>query len=165
MTPTPEAAALATLQDRFAICDALARYCESIDAGDIDAIAAVFTMDCATDYGPSGGGIVRGRAQLLDRLRASQSRFRRTHHQLGQIRFEVEGSGGSSVAYVTASHLWHDASRHEVRMQYHDTWVRTPEGLRICGRRTLSTVVDGLPGVERHWLKRKELRSDHGCID
>ena len=39
-------------EDRAAIAEVMALYCERVDEYDIDAVAALFTPDCVTDYGP-----------------------------------------------------------------------------------------------------------------
>ena len=101
-------------EDRAAIADLMALYCERVDEYDIDAVAELFTPDCVTDYGPGRGGRVTGRAAVRDRIAAGQAQFRRTHHQLGQSRVSFDPADpnrATAVTYVTASHEEWDGRR------------------------------------------------------
>jgi hypothetical protein len=149
------------LLDRQEICDVLSLYCERIDAADIDGVVELFTEDCITDYGPASQGALEGRNRFRERLKHSQSRFSRTHHQLGQVRVVQTPAGAHSVGYVTACHLLHDGRRWDSRLQYHDTWVRVDGQWAISGRRVLSAVIDGFDDVERTWVERRELAPKH----
>jgi ketosteroid isomerase-like protein len=134
------------LLDERAISAALTRFCLRVDRYDIDGAMEVFTEHCVTDYGPARGGALTGRNAFRERLIESQSRFEHTHHQLGQLQIEVTGETATSVAYCTASHVGWDGHRHDGRLQYHDRWVRTPEGWQICHRQAFATVLDGVSG-------------------
>jgi hypothetical protein len=96
-------------------------YCERIDEYDMDGVAALFTPDCVTDYGPGRGGEVAGRAAVRARIAAGQAQFRRAHHQLGQSRvwFDTLDRVGA-VTYVTASHEEHDGSQWQAHLRYLD---------------------------------------------
>jgi ketosteroid isomerase-like protein len=146
---------LRSLADRQEIADLLARYCARIDEYDIDGLIEVFTADCLTDYGPGRGGPTHGREALRKRLLASQGRFRRTHHQLGQIVIELDGDNADSVAYATASHELWDGTRQVSRLQYRDHLVRLTEGWRIAERSPLSMLIDGKDDLQRNWLARR----------
>jgi len=146
---------LGRLVDRQEIADLLARYCAGLDEYDIDGAVDIFTVDCMTDYGPSRGGPTPGREALRTRLLASQSVFRRTHHQLGQIVVELNGDNAQSIAYVTASHELWDGRRLVSRLQYRDHLVRLDEGWRIAVRQVITTLVDGGEDMERNWLTRR----------
>jgi ketosteroid isomerase-like protein len=130
------------IRERIAIRDALAQFCLLIDAADYAAVALLFAPDCVTDYGPAAGGRIIGRDAFLDRIRRSQSRFRRTHHQMGQVIFSRDDGGIRTVTYVTAAHRLHDDSRYDSRLQYHDAWQSGHDGWRIRERVTFSALID-----------------------
>lgn len=146
---------LRRLADRAAILDVLARFCEVVDEYDIAALASVFTADVHTDYGPGRGGPVDGLEAVLARIGRGQAEFRRTHHQLGQSRIEVDGDAASARTYVTASHEDHDGVASRVHLRYDDRLRRTPDGWRISARRARVALVEGLPGVDWEWVARK----------
>lgn len=149
--PAPE-----DLRARSEIVDVLAEFCERVDEYDIAGLARVFTADCITDYGPGRGGPVHGRDAVLARIARGQSEFRRTHHQLGQSRVQVDGDSARAVTYVTASHEHRDGARSRVHLRYLDTLRRTEHGWRISERRAQATVVEGMPDVAWTWVPRAE---------
>jgi ketosteroid isomerase-like protein len=152
----PDLVALASgLVARHEIADVLASYCELIDAYDIDAVADLFTQDCETDYGPGRGGPVNGRPAVHARIAAGQAEFRRTHHQLGQIRTVIDGTQAESVSYVTAWHERWDGGRAEVRLRYVDTLRLENDGWRIARRRVEVAGAVGFDGVEWNWIPRR----------
>jgi hypothetical protein len=161
-TPLESSGVAANVEARLAIADLLATFCERVDAYDIEGVAELFSEDCLTDYGPALGGPIRGRAALQARLLRSQARFRRTHHQLGSTRAEVDGEEARAVTYVTAWHERWNGAEVVLRLQYRDL-LRLEEGRwRIAERRALVAGVSGLDG-EFNWVERAqppaELRS------
>ena len=138
---------LQRLADRQAITDVLALFCERIDEYDIDAVARLFSEDCLVDYGPGRGGEQRGRQALARRLRRGQGQFRRTHHQLGQVRVELTGDEAFAVTYVTAWHELWDGGHETARLQYRDRFLRTGAGWLIAERRALAAGIEGFEGV------------------
>ena len=148
------------LADRQAIGDLLARFCERIDEYDIDAVSALFTERCVVDYGPGRGGEQTGRDALYQRLRAGQGQFRRTHHQLGQVRIDLDGAEAAAVTYVTAWHERWDGSHETARLQYRDRFHRTPAGWEISRRLALATGIEGFEGVVWRWVPRAEPRAE-----
>ncbi len=140
------------LAERYAICDTLAVYCEALDRYDVDAAAAVFTPDCTTDFGPGGGGVLHGSDAFAARVKVSQARFARTHHQLGQVRIGFAGTGAESVAYIMAMHVLTSGERLDLYMQYHDRWVSAGGGWRIASRTVLNAIRYGdAPGTQDDW--------------
>jgi len=142
--------------DRAAIADVLAAFCERVDEYDIAGLADVFTEDCSTDYGPGRGGPVAGRAAVLARIARGQAEFRRTHHQLGQSRVTLDGDSATAVTYVTATHEHRDGARSRVHLRYLDRLRRTPEGWRIAERRAHAAVVEGMADTAWVWVPRGE---------
>ena len=144
------------LADRQAIADVLALFCERIDEYDVDGATRLFSEDCVVDYGPGRGGPQHGRENLRERLRRGQGQFRRTHHQLGQIRVELDGGQASAVAYVTAWHELWDGRRETTRLQYRDRLRRAGSGWVISERRALAGGIEGFEGVSWNWVPRAE---------
>lgn len=153
MSPTP--AEVDVLLDRQAIADLLARYCQTLDEYDLDAMAATFAEDAVTDYGEGRGGRVEGRDAIRARIAAGQAEFRRTAHVLGQSLVEIEGHRAQGVTYVTAWHEWHDGRQDALRLRYVDVFRRA-EGRRwlIAERRVEAMGVEGFEGTEWNWVTR-----------
>jgi ketosteroid isomerase-like protein len=144
--------------DRLAIADLQALYCERLDEYDIDAVAALFTEDCRTDYGPGRGGPVAGRAAVRARIAAGQAQFRRTHHQLGQIRVTFRPGDprrADAVTYVTASHEEWDGTRWRAHLRYVDELRRDGNAWLIESRQVLAALVDGRPEITWTWVSRR----------
>lgn len=151
MTPVPAA-------DRAAIDDVMALYCERVDEYDIDAVAALFTEDCVTDYGPGRGGEVRGRAAVRDRIAAGQAQFRRTHHQLGQSRVAPDPADpdrASATTYVTATHEEWGGAFWRAHLRYVDELVRRDGAWLLAARRVHAAVVEGKPSIAWTWVPRR----------
>jgi hypothetical protein len=145
---------LENLADRALIIDTLAWFCSRLDLGDLSGAVRVFIESCTTDYGPRSGGPLKGRTAFLNRIVASTAQFRRAHHQLGQVLIHLAGDTASTVAYVMATHRLEDGTPHETLLQYHDEWIRTPDGWRITDRRTFTAVSDGGDPEARNWVPR-----------
>ncbi|MBW0088354.1 nuclear transport factor 2 family protein [Pseudonocardia sp. KRD-184] len=151
------------VEDRLAVADLLADYCELVDAYDIDAVALLFTADCVTDYGPGRGGRVAGRDAVRDRIAAGQAQFRRTHHQLGQSRLRPRDAGADAgpigavdaLTYVTAMHEEWDGRQWRAHLRYVDVVVRTRGGWLLAERRVHAAVIDGRPEIEWVWVERR----------
>lgn len=146
------------LEDRAAIADTMARYCERVDEYDIDAVATLFTADCVTDYGPGRGGLVTGRAAVRDRIAAGQAQFRRTHHQLGQslVTFDTDDPDrATAVTYVTASHEEWEGRQWRAHLRYLDVLARSPEGWLLAERRVHAAVIENRPEIAWEWVPRR----------
>jgi ketosteroid isomerase-like protein len=149
---------LRTLSDWAAIADVMALYCERVDEYDIDAVAALFTEDCVTDYGPGRGGVVAGRAAVRARIAAGQAQFRRTHHQLGQSRIEFDPDvpgRASGVSYVTATHEEWDGTFWRAHLRYLDELRQTGQGWRLSARRVHAAAIEGKPSITWNWVPRQ----------
>lgn len=143
------------LADSSAIRDLLARYCDHLDAHDIDAVAATFTANASTDYGPGRGGDVVGRAAIRERIARGQSAFRRTHHQLGHSTITIDGDTASGV---TAALTWHERLTGEqelLALRYLDRFERSGAGWLISHRRVEISLVEGFAGTEWNWWPRR----------
>lgn len=144
-------------EDRAAIAEVMALYCERVDEYDIDAVAALFIPDCVTDYGPGRGGLVSGRDAVRDRIAGGQAQFRRTHHQLGQSRVTFDPADpdrAGAVTYVTASHEEWDGRQWRAHLRYLDVLAATPEGWRLAERRVHAAVIENRPEITWEWVPR-----------
>ena len=137
------------------IRDVLARYCECLDEYDIDGVAKCFTEDAVADYGAGRGGEIRGRGAIAERIASGQREFRRTHHQLGQIRIRLYDDHAESTSYLTAWHELPSGAKDLVCLRYLDTLRRIDGEWLIAGRRVELTIVEGFEGTEWAWVKRK----------
>ena len=140
---------------REKIRDVLARYCEKLDEYDIDGVAACFTEDAVSDYGPGRGGAIHGRAAIAARIADGQATFVRTHHQLGQTRVTLEAERARATSYVTATHRLPDGSIDTVWLRYLDTLTQTGSDWLISHREVQISDVDGFPGGEWVWVARR----------
>ncbi|MGD9991424.1 nuclear transport factor 2 family protein [Pseudonocardia sp.] len=146
------------IEDRVAIGDLMALYCERVDEYDIDAVAALFTPDCVTDYGPGRGGLVSGREAVRDRIAGGQAQFRRTHHQLGQSRVTFDPADpdrATAVTYVTASHEEWEGRQWRAHLRYVDVLAHTREGWQLAERRVHAGVIENRPEIDWVWVPRE----------
>lgn len=130
---------LRELVDRQEIADLLHDYCRFLDVNHPEQVAALFTEDCVADYGV-GLGVIHGRAALEKGVARSMATFEATHHHLSNIQLCFEDDG--SVRGTSYIYAWHRRSADEPDQhlwgEYHDRFVRTPEGWRIAERRLLA---------------------------
>lgn len=150
-------------EDRTAIADVLALYCERIDEYDVDGVVALFAPGCVVDFGPGRGGVIRGREGVRTRIAAGQAGFRRTHHQLGQSRCTPETDGRvRAVTYATASHETWDGHRWRVGLRYVDVLARRAASgpvhaatWEIDERAIVATLVEDGPREGWAWVPRR----------
>lgn len=141
-------------QDREAILDTLALYCERLDEYDIANVAHCFAVDAVADYGPGRGGQIAGREAIVARIASGQRVFRHTHHQLGQSRIQIRGDIATALTYVTAWHERFTGEREIVCLRYRDELRRGTSAWQITRREIEVALVQGFPGVEWNWVKR-----------
>jgi ketosteroid isomerase-like protein len=143
-------------EDHRALLDLLARYCESVDRYDLDGVAATFTADAVTDYGPGRGGEVVGREAIRARIALGQAEFQRTHHQLGQVLLVVRSVGRvAGITYVTASHERWNGDQATACLRYLDEFASDSQGeWRIASRRVEAAIVVGFQDVTWTWVDR-----------
>lgn len=137
------------------IRDLLARYCERLDEYDIDGVARCFSEDAVTDYGAGRGGEVKGRAAIAERIASGQKAFRRTHHQLGQVRIRLDGDEAESTSYQMTWHELQSGRKDLVCLRYLDRLQKHDDEWLITHRRVEVTLVDGFEGTEWNWVARK----------
>jgi ketosteroid isomerase-like protein len=138
---------LRELVDRQQISDLIHGYCRMLDMNHPEEVADLFTEDCVTDYGIGKGGPIRGRAALEKAVGRAMADFSATHHHLSNISLRFEDDG--SVRGVSYIYAWHRRSGDEPDQhlwgEYHDRFVRTPDGWRIAERRLLAAGHQNFP--------------------
>lgn len=128
--------------DRRAITSVLHGYCRMLDSLELEQVPSFFTDDCEVVYGPEPRMQSHGAADLAQALQRL-SRFARTSHHLSNVEIELTGpDSASSISYVLAWHQQPDGASRTLYAQYHDRFVRTPEGWRIAERRQLTNGSD-----------------------
>jgi hypothetical protein len=146
---------LHALLDGESVRDVIATYCVRLDEGDIDGAIECFAKDATADYGPGRGGMIVGAAAIGERIARGQSAFRRTHHQLGQIRLTLTRMEAHTLSYVTAWHERYTGEQEIVCLRYIDTLCRNESRWAIATRRVEVSLVDGFPGTTWNWVQRK----------
>ena len=128
---------LQRLVDRNEITNLIHDYCAYVDTYQPAQVAALFTADCITDYGPSFGGEVVGRELLEKGCGYTLASWEATSHHVTNIRLHFEDDDTArGVSYLYA---WHKTGGgkpdYELWARYLDRFVRTPEGWRFSERR------------------------------
>lgn len=150
------------LLDRQRINDLLAEYCQCLDEYDIEGVAACFSDDAVADYGAGRGGEIRGREAIAKRIAKGQAAFRRTHHQLGQVRIRLDGPNAKSTSYQMTWHELQSGKKDLVCLRYLDRLRRFDGKWLITYRRVEVTLVDGFEGTEWSWVARRQ-PDRNGC--
>ena len=145
---------MSELADRLTIVDIVATYCCRLDEYDVQAAAAVFAEDGVLDLGPTGG-LVEGRAAIAERLAVSQGRYRRSHHQVGQVEVDLDGDRAHAEATVTSWYEAPDGSRSTLRGRYVDDLRRGADGWRVARRELWVNGAEGFGEVEWRWVPRR----------
>ena len=140
--------------DRQEITDVLIEYCCALDRMDLPRLSALFTDDCAVDYGPDEQLQSRGAAALemsLERM----WRWSRTSHHVANVQVEFSGDNEALVrSYVYAWHERADGSTATILGQYHDRFIREDRGWLIAERRMLMNGCDAGFTVDINRLER-----------
>ena len=84
-----------SIEDRLDLFDLIARYCWTLDTGDVDGYVACFTEDGWVDHGPQGK--LQGRAGLKELTEqlwyARPDHYLGRQHRMSQHLFAYEGEG------------------------------------------------------------------------
>jgi 3-phenylpropionate/cinnamic acid dioxygenase small subunit len=124
---------------RQELADLVLQYSTAIDTRDWDMFRAIWTDDCATDYGKVGSW--NSAEAITDFMEEIHAPCGRTMHTLGNQVIETTGDGYSSRTYVDAIVMNGD-NRSGLRMAgwYDDDFVATGDGWKIA-RRVFTLVV------------------------
>ena len=127
---------LRDVEDKQAIAGVLYGYCAHLDRMDLDALAALFTADCAVDYGPEPRLQSKGAYGLRHDL-ARMWRWARTSHHLSNVMVDLDGDGvhAGATSYVIAWHERPDGSTATMMGRYLDRLVKEDGRWRISRRR------------------------------
>ena len=125
--------ALRELVDRQQIEDLVHDYCTHVDRYEPEKVAALFTEDCVTGYGPFGG-VREGRDVLERGFGFTLAGFAATSHHVSNLRLRFEGPDVAlGYAYLYAWHRYpDDRPDYEIWGRYDDRFVRQPDGWRIA---------------------------------
>ena len=96
-----------------------------------------------------------GRQAIAERIASGQRDFRRTHHQMGQVRIRLYDDRAESTIYMTAWHELPSGAKDLLCLRYLDKLRRFNGEWLIIDRRVEVTMVDGFGGTEWDWVKRK----------
>jgi uncharacterized protein (TIGR02246 family) len=116
------------LTAREAIRDVLYTYVDRIDAGDVDAVAELFTADATYDF---MGNERQGRDNISRRLSRALADFDRTSHHVSNALVGVESGTATLSASLYAYH-----SRRSTREPWH-FWGRYTQRLVLVDTRWL----------------------------
>jgi len=119
-----------------AITSLKARYCRTLDAKDWDGFASCFDEDLLLQV--PGAEPIRGREQALDFIRSCLANAR-TVHQVHLPEFSFDGDEAQVIWAMQDRNTW-DPPRNGVATQrgygqYHERYVRTPDGWKIASQR------------------------------
>ncbi len=123
--------------DRAAIADRMYRYARATDWYEPERHRDVFTDDCV--FASPHSGDLRGVDAVVEWMDTVLARFDATQHLIGNISIDFTGDDeATAVSYVQAWHRHVDPDRGDDLVlwgEYHDRWVRSPDGWRIAVRR------------------------------
>lgn len=131
-------ARLEALADRLELQQLVVDYAYAIDERAFDRLDAVFTADAWIDYSAMGGLAARY-PEIREWLAKALKDFPAYMHLVGNCSFEIRGDEASGkVACFNPMVLPRGRDGGEETMflglWYHDRYVRTAEGWRICER-------------------------------
>lgn len=122
------------MDDRWAISDLLARYCHTLDRGDVRAVAGLFAPDAVLWPLFSQDEAVRGRVEILEFYRqywdgvAATTRFLQHHIQAPSIDMDPDVDRASSICYFTANLLLKGNDKYRLSQGRYDDVLTKREG-------------------------------------
>lgn len=148
---------LARLEAESEIKRLKARYLNSCDAKDVDAIRACFIPDAELDFPPIGSFGVDGLIEAFTQLAATTPIV--DVHQGHNAEIEVSADGKSATGRWSLGFATYDPRNNSFRMLanfYHDRYVLTADGWRISySRSEPRAIVDGTlaeDGIKAGWV-------------
>jgi hypothetical protein len=127
-------------KDKHEIGQVYILYCDLVDHKQFDGMTGVFTHDAVQDYSAAYNNIVKGVVPLIASMHANLgegSNCGPTHHNVVNFRVSVDGDTAESRTHYYAVHKGLNAYEGQIYSmwgEYHDFWVRTPEGWRVDKR-------------------------------
>jgi len=128
---------LQEISDRLEIQQLMVDYSTAIDTRHFDDLDNVFTPDAYIDYRELGG--IDGRfPEVKAWLKEVLPTFPMYYHLVGNFSIKVTGDTAQSKIICFNPMIWNDDKGGTqvmyVGLWYHDKFVRTPQGWRMCER-------------------------------
>jgi hypothetical protein len=131
---------LSYAKDKHEIEQVYILYCDLVDHKQFDGMTGVFTHDAVQDYSAAYNNVVHGVEPLIAQMHANLgegSNCGPTHHNVVNFRVTVDGDTAESRAHYYAVHKGlnaYDGQVYSMWGEYHDFWLRTPQGWRVNKR-------------------------------
>lgn len=140
------------IDDEREIHRAIVRIARAMDERDWETIEHLITPDCTGDL---GSGPITSAAELITLLRRFIDGCGPTQHLIGSVLIDIDADGdtATSRAYVSDMHLGVgelEGQYFRTLGDYHDSWVRTPDGWKLVERIKRSTGTMGDIAVLGH---------------
>lgn len=121
------------LVDRSMISDLLYSFARALDTKDFTAYVGNYAENGSIELPqPTGGTFVLQRAEMLDKVAASLSKYSATHHISSNHQIEIAGDTAASRSYLQAIHVGAKPTDHWGAGGWYDcTYKRTPEGWKF----------------------------------
>ncbi len=150
---------LERLADRLELQQLVTDYAYAIDERSFERLDAVFTADAWIDYSAMGGLAARY-PEIKAWLSKALKDFPAYMHLIGNFSFEIQGDEASGkIAGFNPMVLPRGAGDDEETMflgfWYHDRYVRTGEGWRICERVERRCYDFNIPPALRQAMRRE----------
>lgn len=133
--------------DRVAVTDLISMHGHLVDAGELERMAELFTPDVTYDVSDLGGGVITGRAALVEASLALGAGNPVAH----LVTNVVVTSDGPDRARAVSKGLGVRADGSCGSVTYEDAVVRGRDGWRISSRRVLARIVPIGGRVQTHW--------------
>jgi 3-phenylpropionate/cinnamic acid dioxygenase small subunit len=131
-------------KDKHEIEQGYILYCDLVDHKRFDGMLGVFTHDAVQDYSSFHDNVLHGLEPLIAMMHGNMgegSNCGPTHHNVGNFRVSVDGDTAESRTNYYAVHRGLNAYEgllFSMWGEYHDFWLRTPQGWRV-NKRSYST--------------------------
>ena len=141
--------------DRQSIRETLFRMAVYCDEANVSGLDEIWAPDSRRDSG-AGRDEVNGLDAIKEQLTGMLSRYRWTHHHLGDSLIEVRGDEASAMTYVATWHELLNGERCWGTARYYDELRRAEDGRwLITFRRLILTGAEGTKTEKNaEWLER-----------
>ena len=122
------------VSDREEIRDVLVRYAQGLDRRQFDQVARCFTPDAQAEF---SGNMLQPGVEAIVAYVCGVARLAATTHFVGETAITLDGDSAETENYTIAYLVnvnGENRSVHVRGLRYHDHFVRTPDGWRICQR-------------------------------
>jgi uncharacterized protein (TIGR02246 family) len=136
----------ASIEDRLALQELVARYARAVDRRDYAAFSALFTADGVL-HGP--GYAMRAHGEIEKGIRLIE-RYESTQHCVHQQLVDVRGDTATGETYCVARHVYSRdgiARKLDMGIRYLDEYVRSDREWRFVRRELVLDWTQDLPAV------------------